>query len=85
MKSPASLRSDRVATFPGLGGRFHRNTQLESNQKIAFVLPEVFAEFGNQEKGFIRVRSSRGILGFELFGRQDLEFLSAVPQQTVTN
>ena len=27
MKSPASLRSDRVATFPGLGGRFHRNTQ----------------------------------------------------------
>ena len=26
MKSPASLRSDRVATFPGLGGRFHRNT-----------------------------------------------------------
>ena len=59
--------------------------ELESNQKIAFVLPEVFAEFGNQERGFIRVRSSRGILGFELFGRQDLEFLSAVPQQTVTN
>ena len=28
MKSPASLRSDRVATFPGLGGRFHRNTHL---------------------------------------------------------
>ena len=28
MKSPASLRSDRVATFPGLGGRFHRNTQI---------------------------------------------------------
>ena len=28
MKSPASLRSDRVATFPGLGGRFHRNTQF---------------------------------------------------------
>ena len=28
MKSPASLRSDRVATFPGLGGRFHRNTQV---------------------------------------------------------
>ncbi len=26
MKSPASLRSDRVATSPGLGGRFHRNT-----------------------------------------------------------
>ena len=26
MKSPASLRSDRVATFPGLGGRLHRNT-----------------------------------------------------------
>ena len=26
MKSPASLRSDRVATFPGMGGRFHRNT-----------------------------------------------------------
>ena len=59
--------------------------ELESNQKVAFVLPEVFAEFGNQERGFIRVRSSRGILGFELFGRQDLEFLSAVPQQTVTN
>ena len=29
MKSPASLRSDRVATFPGLGGRFHRNTHGE--------------------------------------------------------
>ena len=29
MKSPASLRSDRVATFPGLGGRFHRNTQVQ--------------------------------------------------------
>ena len=28
MKSPASLRSDRVATFPGLGGRFHRNTHV---------------------------------------------------------
>ena len=57
--------------------------ELESNQKIAFVLSEVFADFGNQERGFIRVRSSRGILGFELFGRKDLEFLSAVPQQTV--
>ena len=58
--------------------------ELESNQKTAFVLPAVFAEFGTQARGFIRVRSSRGILGFELFGRQDLEFLSAVPQQTVT-
>ena len=59
--------------------------ELGSNQKVAFVLPEVFAGFGNQERGFIRVRSSRGIFGFELFGRQDLEFLSAVPQQTVIN
>ena len=59
--------------------------ELESNQKIAFVLPEVFAEFGHQERGFIRVRSSRRIFGFELFGRRDLEFLSAVPQQTVIN
>ena len=32
MKSPASLRSDRVATFPGLGGRFHRNTQQSGRQ-----------------------------------------------------
>ena len=59
--------------------------ELGPNQKVAFVLPEVFAGFGNQERGFIRVRSSREILGFELFGRQDLEFLSAVPQQTVIN
>ena len=34
MKSPASLRSDRVATFPGLGGRFHRNTQLGARRLI---------------------------------------------------
>ncbi len=57
--------------------------ELGPDQKVAFVLPEVFPGFGNQERGFIRVRSSRAIFGFELFGRQDLEFLSAVPQQTV--
>ena len=36
MKSPASLRSDRVATFPGLGGRFHRNTQMPL---VKFISP----------------------------------------------
>ena len=75
-----------VEVFSAEGGlRDTLMLELEPNQKIAFVLPEVFAGFGNQERGFIRVRSSRAILGFELFGRQDLEFLSAVPQQTVTH
>ena len=77
-----ALVSVEVFTAEGV----HRGAlflELGPSQKVAFVLPEVFAGFGNQERGFIRVRSSRGILGFELFGRQDLEFLSAVPQQTV--
>ena len=37
MKSPASLRSDRVATFPGLGGRFHRNTHYDRNIPLPTV------------------------------------------------
>ncbi len=57
--------------------------ELEENQKGAFLLLELFPPLGIQQKGFIRVRANRPILGFELFGRRDLEFLSAVPQQTV--
>ena len=57
--------------------------ELEENQKGAFLLLELFPALGIQQKGFIRVRANRPILGFELFGRRDLEFLSAVPQQTV--
>ncbi len=44
MKSPASLRSDRVATFPGLGGRFHRNTQMPQGGPLSPVLSNVLLD-----------------------------------------
>lgn len=52
-------------------------------QKLARLLKEWIPGFKAQQGGFIRIRSSTGLFGFELFGSTDLQFLAAVPQQTV--
>jgi len=54
---------------------------LPSRTKRARLLNEWIPEFQEQSGGFIRIRSSAGVFGFELFGSYDLEYVSAVPQQ----
>ncbi len=56
---------------------------LGPRQKLARLLSELVPEITQQSGGFIRVRSTHPLAGFELFGDQELTFLSAVPQQVV--
>ncbi|GAB4245325.1 MAG: hypothetical protein Kow00109_21340 [Acidobacteriota bacterium] len=55
--------------------------ELCAGCKRARVLPEWVPGFGVQWGGWIRLRSSRPLFGFELFGNG--EYLAAVPQQVV--
>ncbi len=57
--------------------------ELRSQEKRARLLPEYLPGFGQHDSGFVRVRSNLPIFGFELFGQQQLKFMSAVPQQVV--
>lgn len=55
--------------------------ELLPGEKAARLLEEWIPGLGSLEGGFIRVRSSLPIFGFELFGNQNLDFLAAVPAQ----
>ncbi|MFB3904538.1 MAG: S8 family serine peptidase [Acidobacteriota bacterium] len=57
--------------------------ELKPYEKRARLLAEYLPGLANQDKGFVRVRSSAPIFGFELFGHNQLRFMSAVPQQVV--
>jgi len=57
--------------------------ELKPNEKRARLLTEYIPDLAKQEGGFVRVRSSAPIFGFELFGHNLLRFMSAVPQQVV--
>jgi len=57
--------------------------ELKPNEKRARLLSEYLPELTEQAGGFVRVRSSAPIFGFELFGHNLLHFMSAVPQQVV--
>ena len=73
-----------IEAFDPEGGLLGRSFQLLlGGQKRAFLLRELLPELGDQAGGFLRIRSTRRILGFEFFGNQELTFLSAVPQQKV--
>lgn len=67
---------DRAGTVSG-----STYLRLPAGRKRALLLDEWVSGFKQQSGGFIRVRSSLGILGFELFGSHDLDYMSAVPQQ----
>jgi hypothetical protein len=56
---------------------------LPGLNKRALLLPEWFPGLGEQTGGFIRIRSNRKVMGFELFGSE--EYLAAVPQQVVVH
>jgi hypothetical protein len=58
---------------------------LPAGCKKALLLNEWVPELDNQTGGFIRVRSTRGLLGFELFGSYTLDYVSAVPQQVTVH
>ncbi len=57
--------------------------KLGPSEKEARLLRQLISALPDQEGGFIRVRSSVPIFGFEIFGDYAGNFLSAVPQQVV--
>ncbi len=57
--------------------------ELKPNEKRARLLSEYIPGLAKQDGGFVRVRSSAPVFGFELFGHNLLRFMSAVPQQVV--
>ena len=57
--------------------------QLAAQAKRAMLLNQWVPAFEEQSGGFIRVRSNIGILGFELFGSYELDYMAAVPQQVI--
>ncbi len=69
---------DRAGTSKGIA-----QFELKPNEKRARLLTEYLPALAKQEGGFVRVRSSAPIFGFELFGHNLLRFMSAVPQQVV--
>ncbi len=69
---------DRAGTSKGIA-----LFELKPNEKRARLLTEYLPELARQEGGFVQVRSSAPIFGFELFGHNLLRFMSAVPQQVV--
>jgi hypothetical protein len=56
-------------------------SQLAALSKRALLLNQWVSSVQEQSGGFIRIRSSVPIIGFELFGSYDLDYMSAVPQQ----
>ena len=67
----------------GLGGRRVGLAllTLAPGEKQARLLSELAPQLGQRDSGFVRVRSNRPVLGFELFGNNSSRFLSAVPAQ----
>ncbi len=55
--------------------------ELGAMEKSARILPEWIPGLTYQVEGFIRIRSNRPVVAFELFG--STEYLAAVPQQTL--
>lgn len=56
-------------------------TELAAGEKRARLLPEWIPGLHRQLGGYVRVRSTRPVVGFELFGSPD--FLAAVPAQVL--
>ena len=59
--------------------------ELPARKKMARLLNEFVPKVTAQRGGFVRVRSTLPLLAFELFGKNSLDFLSAVPQQAVVH
>jgi hypothetical protein len=58
--------------------------QLPAGGRISKTLPELVPAIVEQVRGYIRVTSAGGpISAFELFGSQNLDFLTAVPAQPI--
>ncbi len=58
--------------------------QLPAGGRISKTLPEIVPAITEQVRGYIRVTSSGGpVTAFELFGSQNLDFLTAVPAQPI--
>ncbi len=55
--------------------------EVDPGEKRARLLPEWIPSLSYQVEGFVRVRSNRPVIGFELFGSTNN--LAAVPQQVV--
>jgi minor extracellular serine protease Vpr len=60
-----------------------RLMELPAGTKQARLLHELVPGLQEQMGGFVRVRSSTPVIGFEVFGKYDLDFMSAVPQQVI--
>jgi hypothetical protein len=80
--SEAALVSFEILN--GAGEKVHSaHLRLAAHSKRAQLLNEWVPEFEEQSGGYIRIRSNIGLLGFELFGSYDLDYMAAVPQQVI--
>jgi len=58
--------------------------RLVKGGRVSKTLPELVPSITNQIRGYIRIHSAGGsLVAFELFGAQDLSFLTAVPAQPI--
>jgi hypothetical protein len=57
--------------------------ELAAGTKQARLLHELIPGFQKQVGGYVRVRSSTPVIGFEVFGKYDQDFMTAVPQQVI--
>jgi minor extracellular serine protease Vpr len=57
--------------------------ELPAGTKQARLLNELVPDLQEQMGGFVRLRASSPVIGFEVFGKYNLEFMTAVPQQVI--
>ena len=58
--------------------------RLVKGGRVSKTLPELVPSITNQIRGYIRIHAAGGsLVAFELFGAQDLSFLTAVPAQPI--
>jgi len=74
-----------IDVFSDQGAKTGTTTsQLAAGNRISKTLPELVPAISEQVRGYIRVTSSGGpVTAFELFGSQNLDFLTAVPPQPI--
>jgi hypothetical protein len=58
-----------------------RSFTMAAGSRMISVLEDLVPSTRNQSGGYVRITSSKPVIGFELFGSSDGRFLSAVPPQ----
>jgi hypothetical protein len=75
-----------ISLYESDGGLFFSTTEkIPSGHRTAKLLTELFPNLLGQDRrsGYVKIKADRGIVSFAVFGRNDLEALSAIPAQVV--